>query len=56
VTGPYTERAQRVQDDIGWADSTNAMEMGQVTLHLAQLVTDLAREIDRINAEKVSVD
>lgn len=56
MTGPYTERAQRVQDDIGWADMRNPEEMGPATLHLAQLVTDLAREIDRLNAEKVSAD
>lgn len=50
MPGQLQERAQRVQDDIGWADSTNAMEMGSAVLNLARLVQDLAREIDQLKA------
>lgn len=47
----YSQRAQQVQDEIGWFNMNNAEEAAMAMLHLAQLVRDLAVEVDGINAK-----
>lgn len=46
----WTQRAQQVQDDIGWADPSDPSVMASTVLALARLVTDMARELDKAGA------
>lgn len=43
-------RAIEAQDEIGWADSNDAMQMAFSAMQLARVVVAMAEQIDRLTA------
>lgn len=46
----WEERAQKAQDAIGWADSSDPGAVAYAVLDLARFVTAMARELDKLTA------
>lgn len=44
-------RAVDAQNGIGWADSSNGLELAQATLELARVVVELAQRVAQLEAE-----
>jgi len=47
----FADRAKEALDDLGWADSSDAMAVVRANMQLARLVVDMAVALDRLSAD-----